>query len=195
MTSQSELIAILEKEAAAEIERILADARAEAERLVQEARQQAEAELAAQRARAESEREAVETRARSAAALRASALVLQAKDQALAEVFQRAQAELARLAQDRGRYGALLRGLLREAASAVGGRVVVQVHPKDIELARQAVRDLGLDAEVQAADDVAGGVRVVSGDGRFVVENTLASRVERARAALAPEVAALLWGA
>lgn len=194
MTSQSELIAILEREAAAEIERILADARAEADRLIQEARQQAEAELAAVRARLEAERAAARTRARSAAALRASALILQAKDQALAEVFQRARAELDRLVQERARYGALLGGLLREAAAGLGGRVVVQVHPRDVDLARRAARDLGLDADVQPADDVSGGVRVVSADGRFVVENTLASRLERARAALAPEVAAALWG-
>ena len=193
-TSRSDLIAILEKEAAAEIERILADARAEAERLVQEARQQADAELADTRARLEAERVAAQTRARSAAALRASALILQAKDQALAEVFARARAEMDRLVQDRARYGAILAGLLREAASGVGGRVVVQVNPKDTDLARRAVRDLGLDAEVQPAEDVRGGVRVVSADGRFMVENTLSSRVERARAALAPEVAALLWG-
>jgi V/A-type H+-transporting ATPase subunit E len=195
MTSRSELIAILEREAAAEIERVLSDARAEAERVLQEARQQAEAELAAARARLQAERATAEMRARSAAALRASALILQAKDQALAEVFGRARAELDRLTQDRARYGALLAGLVREAAAAMGGRVVVQVHPRDVDQARRAIRDLGLDAEVQPAQDVTGGVRVVAADGRFVVENTLASRLERARAALAPEIAAVLWGA
>jgi vacuolar-type H+-ATPase subunit E/Vma4 len=36
-------------------------------------------------------------------------------------------------------------------------------------------------------------VRVLSEDGRFVVENTLASRLERARQMLLGEVADILW--
>ncbi|MGQ0571983.1 MAG: V-type ATP synthase subunit E family protein [Armatimonadota bacterium] len=38
-----------------------------------------------------------------------------------------------------------------------------------------------------------GGVRVASPNGRFVVTNTLTSRLERARPALAAEVAKALW--
>lgn len=190
----SELVAILEKEAAAEIERVLADARTQAERVVAQASEEAQAYLAAQRQRLDAERKAAQVKAQSAAQVKASALILQAKDQAIAEVFAAAEAELSRVQQDRSRYAAVLRGLIREAASGLTGRITVDVNPKDLDLARQAVKELKLDAEVRPANDVSGGARLISDDGRFIVENTLASRVERVKPLLVTEIAALLWG-
>jgi len=190
----SELVAILEKEAASEIDRILGEARAQAERLVAEAKQEAQEYLTAQRQQLEAERKAAEVRALSAAQVRASALVLQAKDEALHEVLSVAEEELARVQQDKVRYGPILRGLIREASGALSGRMTVETNPKDLDLVKQAVRDLKLDAEVKAANDISGGVRLISDDGRFIVENTLTSRVERVKTLLAPEIAALLWG-
>jgi vacuolar-type H+-ATPase subunit E/Vma4 len=190
----SELVTILEKEANAEIERILGEARRQAELVVTQANQEAQAYLAEQRQRIEAERKAAQVKADSAAQVRAAALVLRAKDQAIAEVFSAADAELCRLQQDKTRYAAILRGLIREAADELSGRVTVEASPKDLDLVKQAVKDLKLDAEVKVGDDVSGGVRLISDDGRFVVENTLASRVERVRSQIAPEIAARLWG-
>jgi vacuolar-type H+-ATPase subunit E/Vma4 len=190
----SELVTILEKEANAEIERILTEARGQAERLIAQANQETQAYLAEQRQRIDAERKAALVKADSAAQVRASALVLQAKDQAIAEVFATAGAELSRLQQDKTRYGAILRGLIREASGALSDRVTVQANSKDLDLVKQAVKDLKLDAEVKPGDDISGGVRLISSDGRFVVENTLASRVERVRSLIAPEIAAQLWG-
>jgi len=190
----SELITILEKEAVGEIDRILGEARVQAERMVAEATRQAQEYLAAQRQQLEAEGQAAKVRALSAAQVRASALVLQAKDEALHEVLSVAEEELARVQQDKARYGPILRGLIREASGALSGRMTVEANPKDLDLAKQAVRDLKLDAEVKAADDVSGGVRLIADDSRFIVENTLASRVERVKTLLAPEIATLLWG-
>ncbi len=190
----SELVTILEKEANAEIERILTEARGHAERLIAQANQETQAYLAEQRQRIDAERKAALVKADSAAQVRASALVLKAKDQAIAEVFATAGADLSRLQQDKTRYGAILRGLIQEASGALSGRVTVQVNPTDLDLVKQAVKDLKLDAEVKTGDDISGGVRLISSDGRFVVENTLASRVERVRSLIVPEIAAQLWG-
>lgn len=190
----SELVVILEKESAAEIERILNDAREQAEGILEEARKAAATEVDSQRARAEADRRTAVARAQSTAQVRAAAQVLQAKDQAITEVFRRAEEQLRKVQQDKARYAAALRAMIREAASGLNGRIVVEVHPDDRELAKQAVRDLGLDAEVATAEDVSGGVRVATADRRFVVENTLPSRLERVRPVAASEVAALLWG-
>ncbi len=190
----SELVTILEKEAHAEIERILTEARGQAERLIAQANQETQVYLTEQRQRIDAERKAALVKADSAAQVRASALVLQAKDQAIAEVFAAAGAELSRLRQDKTRYGEILRGLIREASGALSGRVTVQANPRDLDLVKQAVKDLRLDAEVKPADDTSGGIQLISDDGRFVVENTLASRVERVRSLIAPEIAVQLWG-
>jgi vacuolar-type H+-ATPase subunit E/Vma4 len=191
---ESELVAILQREADAERERLLSEATAQADQIIAEAQKEAETYLAARRQELEADRHNARTRAESAAQVRAAALVLQAKDHALADVFAKVEAELARVAQDRSRYTALLRGLIREAAAGLDGRLVVEVHPSDLELARTVVRELKLDAEVKPSEDVRGGARLATENGRFVVENTLASRIERVKSVVAPEVAALLWG-
>jgi vacuolar-type H+-ATPase subunit E/Vma4 len=190
----SELVAILEREASAEIERVLTEARAQAEQLLAAARKDAQVYLEEQQRRLDAERAAAATRAQSAAQVKAAALVLQAKDRAIADVFARAEAELAQVQQDKARYGAILRGLIKEAAAALTGRFRVEVNPRDLEITRQAVRDLKLDADVVASDAVSGGARLSTGDGRLVVENTLQSRLARVKTIVASEVAALLWG-
>lgn len=190
----SDLVAILEQEAAAEIERILTEARAQAEQVTSDARKEAEVSLETQRARVDDERKTARTRTEGAAVLAASALVLQAKDRAITEIFSHAESELARIRKDKAQYRTVLRGLIREAAGSLEGRIVVEAQRDDLDAVRQAVRELQLDADVRSAEDVSGGVRLSTADGRFVVENTLDSRLARIRPVLAPEVAALLWG-
>ena len=190
----SELTAILQKEAAAEIARVLADAKARAEQVEAEAKAAAQAYVESQRQRLEAERKAAMAKAQSGAQVQAAALVLRAKDEAVAGVFRQAGQALLRLQQDRARYAAVLRGLIKEAAAGLSGRIVLEVHPEDRETAVHLVRELGLDAEVRTADDVRGGARVATPDRRLFVENTLASRIERVRPLLVSEVAQLLWG-
>lgn len=190
----SELVTILEKEADAECERILSEARAQATQIQAEARVAAEAARETVRGHIEAERNAAQTRAQSAAQLKASSLVLKARDELLAEVFAKANEELSRIGSDRGRYHPILRALVKEAASELTGRLVVEVNPPDVETAQHAVRELGLDAEVRPAGGVRGGVRVSTTDGRFIVENTLRSRLDRVKPVLATEVAGMLWG-
>jgi vacuolar-type H+-ATPase subunit E/Vma4 len=190
----SELVALLEKESAAEIARLLGEGKVRADQIEAEAKTAADAYVEEQRRRLNTERQAALAKAQSGAQVQAAALVLRAKDQAIDEVFMQAEQALDRTQQNRTEYARILRGLIREAAAGLSGRIVVEVHPEDREAAVRAVRDLGLDAEVQTADGVRGGARVATPDRRFVVENTLASRIERVRPWLASEVAQLLWG-
>lgn len=189
----SELIAVLEKEASAECERILAEARAQAQEIVAQAQREAQSYLDAQRRQAEAERAATRTKAESAAQLKAAALVLQAKDQAMTAIFTDAEAELQRISQNKTQYAKILRGLIQEAATGLSGHLIIEVHPNDVQVARQAVKEAGLDAEVKSSTAISGGARVATPDGRFVVENTLTSRLERVKPVVASEVAALLW--
>jgi vacuolar-type H+-ATPase subunit E/Vma4 len=189
----SELITILERESAAEVARILAEGKSRAEQIEREAETAVREYTDTQRQRLETERKAALAKAQSGAQVQAAALVLRAKDEAMADVFLRAEQVLLRVPEDRARSAAVLRGLLREAAGNLSGRLLVEVHPDDREAAAHAVRDLGLDAEIQTTEDVRGGVRVSTPDRRFTVENTLYSRIERVRPMLATDVAQLLW--
>src|SRR5579884_661393 len=150
------------------------EARTEVDRVLAEARARAEEIVAAAR------READEIRA--AARRRAEDHRLQARTRAAM--------------RDPARRRAVLHSFLREAVATLGeGRFAVEVASEDVASAREAVRDLGVEAEVRGTPQVQDGVRLVSADGRSVVENTVSSRLARARRELVSEVAAVLWGA
>lgn len=190
----SELMDLLEREAEAERQRILAEARQQAEQLVRQAEEEAHALLEAQRRRVAAEVEAARVRAQGVAQLRATSTVLEAKDQMLEEVFQRAGRELDRVTRDPARYGAILRGLVKEAVAGFHGPVVLECAEQDVRAVEAAAREVGVTVvQVRPDSAVRAGVRVLSEDGRFVVENTLDSRLQRARPALLAEVADILW--
>jgi V/A-type H+-transporting ATPase subunit E len=189
----SEIIALLEREAAAEREQVLAEARERAEAIRAEARDQAAEVLAGTRARLEAEERAALVKAHSTARLRAASIVLQAKEEEISRVFARAGADLAGLVQNGQHYPLALRRFIEEGLRGMPGRAVVLVNPSDRTAAEALVRERGWDVTVQPDPSVEGGARISSLDGRFVVTNTLASRLERARPALAADVARMLW--
>ncbi|MDQ7828803.1 MAG: V-type ATP synthase subunit E family protein [Armatimonadota bacterium] len=189
-----ELIALLEREAAAERERVLAAARAEADEIRRAAEAEAREELERQREAVEAEVRTARVRAQSTARLQAQALVLAAKDEALNAVFSRAAEALEAVVRDRARYARVLDHLVAEGLNDFPDPVVVEAHPDDLEPVRAAVARLRADTEVRPAPDVRAGVRLRAPDGRYVVLNTLPQRLERARPALLAEVARVLWG-
>lgn len=193
MTASSELITLLEREAAAEREKLLAEARAQSEAIRADAERQVAELLTGTRARLEAEARSALVKAQSTAHLRASSMVLQAKEEQIAGVFNAAEAELVRLAQDRQQYSAVLRSFVEEALQGFGTEAVVTVNPADQAAVEMLAQQRGWRVTVKTDPGVQGGVRIASSDGRFMVTNTLASRLERARPALAAQVARALW--
>jgi len=192
----TELSRLLEHEAKAEKDKALADARARAEEIVAAARRDAEGFVEVAQHRLAAERGQEIARATSTASLRAAALVLAAKDEVIRAVFDRADAELRAAAADPLRRREMITTYLREAAGDLpGGRAVVEVSPGDAETARDAAKALGLEVDVRENPTLADGVRLVSADGRSVVENTLDGRLARARREFVSRVADVLWGA
>src|SRR5690606_31206342 len=100
------------------------------------------------------------------------------------------------LVTDQGRYPGVFEKLLDEALAAARevGVASVEVAPADVELARSALASRGVSAEVRAADDVRGGVRVRT-TRRSAVENTLYDRLDAMAGELAAEVSKALFGA
>jgi vacuolar-type H+-ATPase subunit E/Vma4 len=191
----TQLKQLLEQEARVEQDQAIHEAQAKAEEIIAQATREAAEIEAASRQRVETEQAQARARASSTASLRAAALVLAAKDQAIRQVFEQAEAQLRQAAGTPQRRAAVLRSLLREAAQAVqgGGRVVVETARADVAAVREACRELGLDADVREAAGVTDGVRVASADGRVVVENTLGSRLARAKREMVSRVAETLW--
>lgn len=201
----SELITLLEQEAAAERDRVLAEARIQAEEIRATAQAEARRVVETQREQQEMALRAARVRAQSTAQLQAQALVLEQKDQAISEVFRRAEGELEAVMQDRPRYELVIQRLIGESVREFRGPFVIEVHSDDEDLAREQVDALkaietlaGRNPEwkpvVRPAEGIRGGVRLISADGRYVVLNTLTSRLARARPTLVSEVAKVLWG-
>ncbi len=192
----ADLSTLLAKEASNEIEAILSEANERAAQITAAARSEAEAIVSERERRAKAQREAGLVRARSAAQLEASAIRLRAQHEGVRSVFEDARRQVDALVADQGRYPAVFEKLLGEALAAARevGVSAVEVAPADVELARQALSRQGVNAEVRAADDVKGGVRVRT-TRRSAVENTLYDRLETMAGELAAEVSQVLFGA
>jgi vacuolar-type H+-ATPase subunit E/Vma4 len=190
----SDLTALLEHEASAEIDAILAEARERASAIVAEATAQAEAEAAATERASASQCEALRVRAQSAAHLEASALRLRAQHEAVESVFAAALDRIDALSRDAGAFGPVLSKLMAEAVAAVGGDAPseIAVSERDVALALDLAKRSGITAPV-VAGDVHGGVRVRSGRGASV-ENSLHARLAALRDELASQVTKSLFG-
>ena len=190
----SDLSALLDREASAEIEALLSEARSRASEIVAEATAEAEQQLAQRRRAADAQREATLVRAQSAARLEASALKLRAQHAAVEAVFEAARAELDALAKDKAAYAKALHALLAEAVEAVGAAEVTAIHAPagDTAVVEKAAASLGVDATVTAADDLVAGVRVAT-RGQATVENSLGQRLAALEGELASHVSATLF--
>jgi vacuolar-type H+-ATPase subunit E/Vma4 len=183
----------MEAAAADEEARLLETARAQAEALLAAAREDAAATR--ERARREAVVAAQATRARltTEARLEAAARRAGARDALLRRAFAEAQAALAG-ARERSDYPEVLQALLEEALSELpqDQPLVVRCDPRDVPLLGPLVGTT--DRRLALAGSVAcwGGVVVQDATGRLVADNTLERRLERAREALWPQVAALV---
>lgn len=190
----ADLSTLLEKEASTEIEAILSEARQRASEILAEARSEADALVSARERAAKTQREAALVRARSAAQLEASSLRLNAQHEGIQSVFEAAKDKLEALLGDTGAYAPVFAKLLAQALEGAGGQEIeaVQVAAHDREMAEKAVRDAGVTAPVEAADDIRGGVRLRTRS-RSIIENTLFGRLEALRGELASEVSQALF--
>src|SRR3990172_4445719 len=156
----SELLALLEKEAAAERDRVLAEARAQAEGIRAAAegqgrqgggsqRQQQEGGLRGgvgepQRQQQEAALRTSRARAQGTAHLAAQALLLEEKDRTITEVFRRAKEALDQVLHDRARYAPVLGRLIEEGLQGFNGPVIIEAHPDDVALVKEQLDDSGI---------------------------------------------------
>lgn len=190
----SDLTALLEHEASAEIDAILGEARERREEILERARSEAEADRAARERAAAMSREALRVRSRSAAQLEASALKLRAQHEEVEAVFAAALERLSALRDDDDTYREVLGKLLEEALASLGGSAATEivVAADDRKLATALAKEQGVEAKV-VAGDLEGGVRVRTGRGSSV-ENTLRGRLDALRDDLASRVSEALFG-
>jgi vacuolar-type H+-ATPase subunit E/Vma4 len=132
-------------------------------------------------------------RLRGEASLELRTRVLAARRQWLDRTFQEARKRLEQRCSS-AEYGELLPRLVREAAAAVGGQGILRVAREDLELARRAVRELGLDFEVRGEEGPRGTVVASSSDELRRADNGVWTRLAQAERSREQEIARLLFG-
>jgi vacuolar-type H+-ATPase subunit E/Vma4 len=177
----SDLLAGMQEEAAAEEAQLDAETRAGAARM--EAAAHDEARLLEERVlRAAEDELRGEAEARRAnARLAAAANVREAREEAFQVFLAAVRGRLDSVRESSG-YPSVLRELVREILMALPGAAVLHVDPRDDRLATELAGELGLELEIAATLETAGGVELARDD--RVVRNTVEERFANAEPAL-----------
>ncbi|WP_299431441.1 V-type ATP synthase subunit E [uncultured Meiothermus sp.] len=186
----SKLEDILQKEVAAEIGAITAEAEAKARGILEAAMAGAEALRANKQRLLEAEHAAALRRAESAAEL----LLGQARITARGQVMDRVKAEAAQALQkltSQPEFAAILQKLADEGLQSVGKAESVLVNPAHVSLLKDWAQSKGL--QLKADETIRDGVRLVAEGGRAFVQNALTERLERAWGELSARAARAIW--
>ncbi|MEW6686573.1 MAG: V-type ATP synthase subunit E family protein [Candidatus Edwardsbacteria bacterium] len=190
----SELIALLTKEAEEEKEKILKEAKEKAEVILLEAKSETSQIIESHRQQLERNLNNALMRSKSTTNLKASALVLQTKDKLLEEIFEESKGEFGKRFRNE-EYAEILKKLLEETLSNFSSKIIIEVAENNIALAKKVIAEFELkDFILKPSGEITGGVRVSSEDGTLVVTNTFSSRLERAKPFIIAEIAEILWG-
>jgi vacuolar-type H+-ATPase subunit E/Vma4 len=178
----SDLLAGLKDEAAGEEAQVDAETRAEVARIAaaahDEAQQLEERALLAAEDELRVEAEALRANARLAAA----AAVREAREAAFHELLTEVHRRLESVRESSG-YPTVLRALVRESLTTLPAAGVLHVDPRDERAAADLLHELGVELEIAATLETAGGVELARGDDR-VVRNTVEERFANAEPAL-----------
>lgn len=186
-----DILKALEDQSQADCDECLAEARDHAKHIIEEAER--EATHIRERYAQQVERSARSKAAQvvNAARLESKMRVSAVKGDGLEGAFTQAHDELGSL-RNRGDYSTLFEALLSEALAGASGPVRVLVAPADVDLARQLVAQMSVNAEVEGDPAIAGGVLVELDGGSILRRNTFEDRLERARDLVQNDVAKVL---
>ncbi|KAF5648411.1 v-type proton ATPase subunit E [Fusarium sp. NRRL 52700] len=135
--------------------------------------------------------------------------VLGARQELLDNIFEEAQKKLAEGAKDKGKYQKALKGLLLEGFYALDEpELQVRARKKDYDVVKKAIeeaakefkKELGKDITAKIQEDdplpegIAGGVVVISGNGKIDIDNTFEARLRLLEESAAPAVREALFG-
>lgn len=177
-----DLLTALEADAAAESERLRAEADTEASRIVDSAQSEARA-LEQNATRADDADLVRELERRRSEARLAAAARLRDEHEACVSSLQAALRRRLGALRDTDGYAAVLRALIEESLAAAPAASVLRVDPRDAQLARRIVRELDVQLEVKPELETLGGVELV-GDDRRTVRNTIEERLHNAGSTL-----------
>jgi len=188
----------ISEEGRKEAERILSQARAEAERTLKEALEIAEKDAAEEILERRSAAHAEAKRIVDSAELEARKRIMAFRERIVQEVFEALRERLEAFRSDPS-YGDFLVSALTEGIEHLsGGSFVAEMSAEDLELVGHRIEkwaeEQALTIELRSATSIDGGVRVTSGDGRRLYDNSLPARLKRSEEEIRQEIWRGLFG-
>ncbi|KAH9896919.1 ATPase V1/A1 complex subunit E [Cubamyces lactineus] len=133
--------------------------------------------------------------------------LLQQREEHLQDLFSTARESIDALAKDEGRYVQFLEGVILQGfLSLLEPDVTVHARPKDVNQVQRAIdgatkqyteisgRTVTATVKGSLSDDIAGGVKLVSGNERITLDNTLDERLRLLEDRMLPEIRTDLFG-
>jgi len=120
--------------------------------------------------------------------------LIRAKD----EVYQKACFEAKRIlssARGNANYEKIFRKMLKETVTELEGEEIqLHIDKRDENLCKKLLPELNLNCEIVSDLTCAGGLNASTKNGRFIVFNTIESRLEKAKVFMRSEIFATLYG-
>ncbi|KAI0693933.1 ATPase V1/A1 complex subunit E [Cerioporus squamosus] len=133
--------------------------------------------------------------------------LLQQREEHLQDLFQTAREAIDELANNEARYVQFLEGIIVQGIlSLLEPEVTVHAREKDVDLVKRAAdgaaeqyteisgRKVEISVKGSLSDDIAGGVKLVSGTERITLDNTLDERLRLLEDRMLPEIRTDLFG-
>lgn len=120
--------------------------------------------------------------------------IIKSKNLVFERVFEEASRNLSS-ARDNPEYRKIQKGLVTEALSDLGSDGVrLHIDKRDEALTRDILKEMNISSEIIPDLTCNGGLNAYSRDERFVVFNTLESRLKKAKEIYRPEIFSVLFG-
>ncbi|THU98600.1 ATPase, V1/A1 complex, subunit E, partial [Dendrothele bispora CBS 962.96] len=133
--------------------------------------------------------------------------LLHRREEHLQDLFNTARQSLLSLSQDEGRYVQFLEGIIVQAyLQVMEPTVIIYSRKSDVDVAKKAAenaaaqykelsgKDVKFEVNGTLSDDLAGGIKLISGSGRITLDNTLDERLRLLEDRMLPEIRKDLFG-
>ncbi|KAF8664123.1 hypothetical protein AX16_000813 [Volvariella volvacea WC 439] len=133
--------------------------------------------------------------------------LLHRREEHLQDLFNACRTSISTLSQDQSRYGQFLEGVIVQGfLQILEPTVIIYARKSDVEAVEKAAnnatkqykeisgRDIDATVEGRLSDDLAGGVKLISGSRRITLDNTLDERLRLLEDRMLPEIRKDLFG-
>ena len=189
-----EMLDALGQEGKDDIKRVDSQAKAHENQIIEEARLEAKQIYESHKNAIEEQVKMERARVINQTNFKVKKEVVKTKEEIMNQVFDEALKQIKNLRDDKASYESIFGKLAAETIRSIPGKPVVSVDSADEELARKVFDRLELDCTLKSDINCLGGLSVRSEDGKIVLNNTVDSRIEKAKQLLKTDVIRVLFG-